>query len=385
MKVAYLLPFLQKPTGWRSHAVGFLGAIRSHVEPFLLVAQADLAAARTLFPDLPVHPLPATQGATASSLTGLRLQLATRSALASLHLPELDLVHSLEAYPTGLVGHWLARKLRLPHVITAHGTYGVIWHERLPDRFLYQQVLRRASLICPVSHGTAELMQAYFGSTLAHTRVQPILNGNHFTRLIPPREALERQIPATPTLLSVGDIKPRKGQAESLAAFIQVRSQLPQARYYLAGSLGQSAYALALQASVREHRLEESVHFLGAVSIAKLAEYYRQASVFVLTPRQEGLHFEGFGLVYLEAGAYGLPVVATRSGGVPEAVKDGETGFLVEPGDVKGIATAILRLLSDTELARSMGRQNRLWAESLTWERTALEQSQAYTSILSAA
>ncbi len=385
MKVAYLLPYLQKPTGWRSHAIGFLGAIQAHVEPILLVAQADLAAAQALFPAWPIYTLPATQQAAGGSLTGLRLQLATRSALASLRLPELDLVHSLEAYPTGLLGHWLARKLQVPHVITAHGTYAVIWHARWPDRFLYQHVLRNASLICPVSNGTADIMRHYFGPALSQIRIQPILNGNHFTRLVPRHTAFGHQFPAIPTLLGVGDIKPRKGQAESLAAFIRVRSQIPQARYYLVGSLGQSAYAQALQASVREHGLEQSVHFLGAVSVEELAQYYRQASVFVLTPRQEGLHFEGFGLVYLEAGAYGLPVVATRTGGVPEAVKDGQTGFLVEPDDVAGIAEALLRLLNDTELARSLGRQNRLWAETLTWERTALEQYQAYGNILGAA
>jgi len=385
VKVVYVLPYLKDPTGWRTHATGFLGSICAHVEPILLVAQVDFPAAQALFPGWPVYALPATQQAAAGSLTGMRLMLSTRSALASLRLPELDLVHSLEAYPTGLVGHWLAGKLQIPHVITAHGTYGVIWHARMPDRFLYPQVLRHASLICPVSNGTADLMRAYFGSALSHTRVQPILNGNHFTRQVPRQTAFERQFPAIPTLLSVGDIKPRKGQAESLAAFLQVRSQLPEARYYLVGSLGQGAYAQGLLASIRELGLEQSVYFLGAVSFEQLADYYHQASVFVLTPRQEGLHFEGFGLVYLEAGAYGLPVIATRSGGVPEAVKDGQTGLLVEPGDVPGIAEAMLRLLSDTELAREMGRQNRLWAETLTWERTAQEQYQAYTSILDAA
>ena len=80
------------------------------------------------------------------SLHGLRSLLATHRALGRLRLPALDLVHSLEAYPTGLVGDWLARRLNRPHVLTSHGTYGVVWHEIIPDRFLYAGVLRRAAL-----------------------------------------------------------------------------------------------------------------------------------------------------------------------------------------------------------------------------------------------
>jgi glycosyltransferase involved in cell wall biosynthesis len=77
-----------------------------------------------------------------------------------------------------------------------------------------------------------------------------------------------------------------------------------------------------------------------------------------------------------------LPVVATRSGGVPDAVVDGETGLLCEEGDVDGIAAAILRLLGDEELARRMGLANRDWAETLTWERTIEEQLKLYEEVL---
>ena len=83
-------------------------------------------------------------------------------------------------------------------------------------------------------------------------------------------------------------------------------------------------------------------------------------------------------MVYLEAGAYGLPVVGTRVGGVPDAVREDETGLLVEPDDVEGLVAALLRLLRDPHLAAEMGRANRRWAETLTWERFAEEQYKAY-------
>ena len=105
---------------------------------------------------------------------------------------------------------------------------------------------------------------------------------------------------------------------------------------------------------------------------------YQESSAFFLAPQQEGLQFEGFGLVFLEAGAYGLPVVATRTGGVPEAVQDGVTGLLADAEDSEGLARALLRLLTEPGLRRELGCANRLLAETLTWERNAAEQFQAY-------
>jgi glycosyltransferase involved in cell wall biosynthesis len=131
---------------------------------------------------------------------------------------------------------------------------------------------------------------------------------------------------------------------------------------------------------ITEHDLS-NVELVGEVSGPRLQEFFQQASIFVLTPQQDGLNFEGFGLVYLEAGAFGLPVVATRSGGVAEAVLDGKTGFLVDPEDVNGIALAIAHLLSDPDLARRMGQANREWAETLTWERNASQYFQAYQEL----
>lgn len=385
MKVAYLLPYLQKPGGWRTHSVALIAALRSlpvSIEPTLLVAQADLPAARMLFPDLPVLSVPVTQALTLQSRQGWRLLVTTWLRLQSLRLSAIDLVHSLEAYPTGLLGHWLARRLRCPHVITTHGTYGLIWHQAGTDRRLYENVLRQASAVCPVSQGTASLLRQYFGHALRNVPVRPILNGNDFTTQVTREAAWQRPIPAVPALLSVGDIKPRKGQFTSLKAFALVKAQLSSAHYHIVGSFQpDQPYYRQMQNFIIEQDLAD-VNFAGVVSQDNLRRYYQEASVFVLTPEEDGLHFEGFGLVYLEAGAYGLPVVAARSGGVPDAVRDGETGLLALPGDVEGIAAALLRLLTDADLARQMGQANRLWAETLTWERTAQAQAQVYQDIL---
>lgn len=380
MKVAYILPYLEKPSGWRNHSLAFIHAMCAHVEPLLFVAAADASIARELFPDMPVYPLPVTQQAALNTRHGLQRLLACYRTIRRARFPEVDLVHSLEAYPTGLVGHWFAQKTGCPHVITTHGSYSVVWHEHWPDRLAYERVLRQTRVVCPVSNGTADLMRKYFAKALSHTTIRTILNGNSYYLGVPREEALNRVSPLTPTILTVGDVKPRKGQHISLAAFQKVKERIPSARYWIAGSYKNNEYYRNLQQYTSAYRVED-VTFLGPVSDQELADLYRQASVFVLTPQQDGLHFEGFGLVYLEAGAYGLPVVATRSGGVPDAVKDGETGFLVDPGDTDGVAEALISLLTDPGLARMMGRFNRQWAETLTWESCASQQMQVYQEI----
>lgn len=381
MRVAYVLPSLQRPSGWRSHSQAFIGSIRRYLEPVLIAAAADAGEARALFPDDVLHIVPSTQQASLGSLRGMSRMAQTWGAVRGLTLPAVDLVHALEAYPTGLVGLWLARRLGCPLALSAHGTYGVVWHDVPLDRAAYQAVLRACRLVTPVSAGTADLMQRYFGPDLAHATVHPILNGNDFYLKVPQQTALERTQPPVPTLLSVGEVKPRKGYHLSLAAFARVKAACPQARYWIAGVYHPRGYFADLQATIQERDIRD-VSFLGAVSDKELARCYQQATVFVLTPEQQGLHFEGFGLVYLEAGAYGLPVVGTRSGGVPDAVLDGETGLLAEPGDVEGIAAAILRLLQEPGLAQRLGGANRRRAETLTWERNAQEHYRAYQDLL---
>jgi phosphatidylinositol alpha-1,6-mannosyltransferase len=377
MKIAYVLPYLQRPAGWRSHTCALINAIRKDVEPILFVGAADYEIARSLFPNDQILPIPTTQEASFSSLQGTLKLASCFAAIQTGSFPEVDLVHSLEAYPTGMVGHWLARRLGCPNVITSHGTYGVIWHEKRIDRPVYARVLSSAAVVCPVSHGTARIMQNFFGEPLARTRLHPVINGNDFYKTISPEIAHQRRPAQSPDLLSVGQIKPRKGLHTSLAAFSKAKEQFPQARYRIAGLFAEDDYYHKLKKYIVEHALE-GVEFLGQVSQAELHCLYQEASLFILTPEMDGLRFEGFGLVYLEAGAYGLPVVATDSGGVSDAVKDGETGFLVPEGDVEAVSEAIVRLLRDPDLAARMGKANRLWAETLTWERCAQEYIQVY-------
>jgi phosphatidylinositol alpha-1,6-mannosyltransferase len=306
---------------------------------------------------------------------------ATLATIIRKRQPDVELVHSLEAYPTGLLGHWLALTWGKPHVLTAHGTYAILPYNRFPDRLLYGWVLRRASALCPVSPGAADMIRRYFPKDVANTYVRPILNGNDYYKMIPRQEAFHRLLPATPMILSVGAVKPRKGYDLSLRAFARLKEILPTARYRIVGNIDNRKYHRELLEYIGTHKLAD-VELAGAVSQERLSQYYREASVFLLTPREADLHFEGFGLVYLEAGAFGLPVIGTRTGGVPDAILHRQTGFVLDPGDIDGIVEALYCLLTDPELTRRMGRANREWAETLTWERYAREQREVYQEVL---
>jgi glycosyltransferase involved in cell wall biosynthesis len=166
------------------------------------------------------------------------------------------------------------------------------------------------------------------------------------------REALPELGPARPLLLSVGRLEAYKGFGDVLAALarLQARAALgPDWRWVLVGE-GPRARALARQAAP----LAPHVRLLGRASETLLHALYARAQLLVHATR-----YEGSSLVTLEAMAHGLPVVATRAGGIPDKVRDGETGRLVEPGDVTALAEAIAELAGDAARARALGGRGR--------------------------
>jgi phosphatidylinositol alpha-1,6-mannosyltransferase len=176
------------------------------------------------------------------------------------------------------------------------------------------------------------------------------------------------------TLLSVSRLADTyKGHDTTIRALPLVRAKVPNARYVIAGGgpLRDYLARVAESAGVADH-----VEFLGDVSDADLPGLYRSADVLVTLSRESATAggAEGFGIVCLEAAACGIPVVAGRSGGLPDAVEDGVTGFLVDPSDIGAAADTIVSLLTDSTRARAMGEAGRARVlERFTWDRMARE------------
>jgi len=111
------------------------------------------------------------------------------------------------------------------------------------------------------------------------------------------------------------------------------------------------------------YAVAQSVVFVGDVPAEVLPAYYDAGDVFAMPCRSCGLEVEGLGIVYLEAAATGLPVLTGDSGGAPDAVRDGETGYVVPGGDVSALAERLVHLLSNPAVAREMGDKGRAWME----------------------
>jgi phosphatidylinositol alpha-1,6-mannosyltransferase len=137
--------------------------------------------------------------------------------------------------------------------------------------------------------------------------------------------------------------------------------------------IGDGPLRLELERLARDEGVGDVARFLGQVPDEQRDEWLRRTDLLAMPSRLPGgeLAGEGFGIVYLEAGAHGKPVVAGNVAGARDAVIDGETGLLVDPTDERAVADAITRLLLDRELARRLGEGGARRARELTWPRIA--------------
>ncbi|ROQ69572.1 phosphatidylinositol alpha-1,6-mannosyltransferase [Streptomyces sp. 840.1] len=165
-----------------------------------------------------------------------------------------------------------------------------------------------------------------------------------------------------PVVVCVSRLVPRKGQDTLILAMPAILAEVPDAVLLIVGG---GPYADELRKLAAETGVQDSVRFTGPVPWAELPAHYGAGDVFAMPcrTRRGGLDVEGLGIVYLEASATGLPVVAGDSGGAPDAVLDGETGSVVRGGSAEESAERIVALLGDAELRRRMGERGRAWVE----------------------
>jgi phosphatidylinositol alpha-1,6-mannosyltransferase len=163
-----------------------------------------------------------------------------------------------------------------------------------------------------------------------------------------------------PTAVCISRLVPRKGQDMLIRAFPAIRKRVPDAALLIVGG---GPYADKLRALAQENGVADDVIFAGSVPWGELPAHYAAGDVFAMPcrTRGRGLDVEALGIVFLEAAAAGLPVVAGRSGGSPETVRDGITGHVVDGRDVAELADVIGGLLADRERAAKMGAAGREW------------------------
>ena len=276
------------------------------------------------------------------------------------------------AFPLGVVGPHLG----LPYAVLLHGAE-VAFPGRLPaSRGLLAHVLRRSSLVVSAGgYPAAEAARALRGRGMPPVvEIPPGVDLDRFRPLSPSERSEARRdlgLPiAGPLVVSVSRLVPRKGMDVLVDAAVLLRADLPDLTVAIAGR-GRDSDRLA--GRIAEHGAP--VRLLGGVADADLPRLVGAADVFAMLCRNRwlGLEQEGFGIVFLEAAAAGVPQVAGASGGAGEAVADGVTGLVVRrPTDVRSIAAALARLLGDQKLRTQMGAASRRRAEaSFDYDRLA--------------
>ena len=270
------------------------------------------------------------------------------------------------AVPLGLIGP----SLRLPYDVVLHGAEVTV-PGRLPgSKQALAYVLRNARhVIAAGGHPSAEADRAA-GRPLSTTIVPPGVDTDRFRPLTAAERARTRAEFGLPVdgqvIVGVSRLVPRKGFDTAIRAVARMRATHPELVLAIAGS-GRDEQRLRTLAT----ELDAPVRFLGRVAHDDLPRVYGCADVFAMLCRNRwgGLEQEGFGIVFVEAAACGVPPVAGDSGGAAEAVADGETGIVIrhperDESAVDDTVTAFTRLLADDELRRHMGAASRQRAES---------------------
>lgn len=274
------------------------------------------------------------------------------------------------AAPLGLMAPALRKAGATRLVATTHG-HEAGWAQLPASR----QLLRR------IGEGTDTL--TYLGE-YTRSRIAPALTPQAAARMVqlPPGVDEKTFHPGSggpvvrarlgladrPVVICVSRLVPRKGQDTLILAMPRVLREFPDAVLLI---VGDGPYRPDLERLAERTGVASAVRFTGPVSWEELPAHYGAGDVFAMPcrTRRGGLDVEGLGIVYLEASATGLPVIAGDSGGAPDAVLDGETGWVVAGGSPEQSAERVLTLLRDPELRARMGDRGRQWVEqSWRWD-----------------
>jgi phosphatidylinositol alpha-1,6-mannosyltransferase len=280
------------------------------------------------------------------------------------------IVHCSAVLPEGLDAALARATGGAPFLCWAHGEELATADRSRELRMLARRVISRASRVIANSRNTTRWL-ARFG--VPADAVHVVYPGVDTGRFAPDASAAARRASLVRSdevlLLTVSRLQARKGHDLVLRALARLAAKGIPVRYVVVGDGRERPALEQLAASLG---VADRVRFTGAVSHEDLPSYYAAADLFVLPNRVDDGDFEGFGMAFLEAAAAGLPTIGGASGGVPEAIVDGETGFLVSGSDVDELAERIERLAVDADLRARLGRAGRARVErDFNWDRAA--------------
>lgn len=347
MRIVIIAPDLEGRSGWSRYALDIARALiaRGHEVHAIVHRTSE-------YP--PCTEYPAVGSPHAMLTSPLRRWWSGVRVRRLLKRLQPDIVHFM-AEPYALLLPSVPKVARA--WMTIHGTYAVA-SAKLATR-AYDQIDGIISVSAFTKNYVREKYPQLFEEAKLEQKIVVLGNGVDLSRAKP-----KAGMPAAvKRVLGVGAVKNRKGYCEAVEALAAFRKKYNvRFVYEIIGPMDEDpTYVDRLRSCIAKHKLEDSIVLRGAVSDAELGRAYERADVFLLLSLHDGLTVEGFGLVFLEANSWGIPVIGPRTGGCPEAIEEGKSGYVCDPFDVSTVADR----LRDILLAGTIDRESCLaWARA---------------------
>ena len=267
----------------------------------------------------------------------------------------------------------LARTAGADRVIASTHGHEVGWSMLPVARTALRRIGTGTDAVTYVSRYTRRRFASAFGPRAALEHLPPGVDTERFAPDEVARAAMRARygLGNRPVVVCLSRLVPRKGQDMLIRALPAIRERVPGAALVIVGG---GPYRSSLHRLAHSFGVSDDVVFTDGVPGEELPAHHAMADVFAMPCRTRGagLDVEGLGIVYLEASASGVPVVAGRSGGAPETVMDGKTGLVVDGWDVGAIAASVSDLLADPDRAARMGAAGRRWVvDNWQWKTQA--------------
>ena len=273
----------------------------------------------------------------------------------------IDTVWFGAAAPLGLLAH-RARQAGATRVLASTHGHEVGWSMLPVARSVLRRIGENSDVVTFVSRYTRARFASAFGPHAALEHLPPGVDTDRFRPDPASRAELRSRfgLGQRPTVVCLSRLVPRKGQDMLIRALPSIRQRVNGAALVIAGG---GPYLAALRRLADRSGVSDHVTFTGGVPAADLPAYHAMADVFAMPCRTRGagLDVEGLGIVFLEASATGVPVIAGSSGGAPETVRHNKTGMVVDGRSVNQVADAVSELLADPDRAAAMGAAGRDW------------------------
>jgi phosphatidylinositol alpha-1,6-mannosyltransferase len=273
------------------------------------------------------------------------------------------------AAPLGLLSASMKKAGVRKTVALTHG-HEVWWAKVFPFNWALRKIGTSVDSLTYLGEFTQQAISKSLSKAAAQkmVKIAPGIDVDHFSPQDSTQLRKELKIDDKRVIVSVGRLVHRKGQDHLIQAMPEILKSVPDAHILM---VGQGPYLSHLKKLVQELNLVDHVTFIGRIQYAQLPEYICAGDIFAMPSRSRffGLEVEGLGIVYLEASACGLPVIAGSSGGAPDAVLVGVTGMVVDGENNQEIAAGAIKLLQDLPASKAMGLAGREWIiENWRWE-----------------